>query len=74
MPADVSKWKPAASMISCREVAIFAPLLLFIFWIGVYPSTFLDKTKASTENFLAMMAKAKSTQVSQLQVFKGEAK
>jgi NADH-quinone oxidoreductase subunit M len=60
--------------LSWREIAIFAPLILFIVWIGVYPSTFLDKTKASTENFLAMMAKAKSTQVSQLHVFKGEAK
>jgi NADH-quinone oxidoreductase subunit M len=59
--------------LSWREIAIFAPLILFIVWIGVYPATFLDKTKASTENFLAMMEKAKSTQVSQLHVFKGEA-
>ncbi|PIU53021.1 MAG: NADH-quinone oxidoreductase subunit M [Deltaproteobacteria bacterium CG07_land_8_20_14_0_80_60_11] len=59
--------------LSWREIAIFAPLILFIVWIGVYPSTFLDKTKASTENFLAMMEKAKSTQVSQSHVFKGEA-
>jgi NADH-quinone oxidoreductase subunit M len=60
--------------LSWREIAIFAPLILFIVWIGVYPSTFLDKTKASTENFLAMMEKAKTTQVSQLHVSKGEAK
>jgi NADH-quinone oxidoreductase subunit M len=59
--------------LSWREIAIFAPLILFIVWIGVYPSTFLDKTKASTENFLALMEKAKSTQVSQSHVFKGEA-
>jgi NADH-quinone oxidoreductase subunit M len=59
--------------LSWREIAIFAPLILFIVWIGVYPSTFLNKTKASTENFLALMAKAKSTQVSQSHVFKGEA-
>jgi NADH-quinone oxidoreductase subunit M len=60
--------------LSWREIAIFAPMILFIVWIGVYPSTFLDKTKASTENFIAMMQKAKSTQVSQLHVVKGEAK
>ncbi|MFZ5449881.1 MAG: NADH-quinone oxidoreductase subunit M [Thermodesulfobacteriota bacterium] len=60
--------------LSWREIAIFAPLILFIVWIGVYPDTFLDKTKATTENFLAMMEKAKTTQVSQLHVFKGEAK
>ncbi|MCK9376559.1 MAG: NADH-quinone oxidoreductase subunit M [Syntrophobacterales bacterium] len=59
--------------LSWREIALFAPLILFIVWIGVYPSTFLDKTKATTENFLAMMAKAKSIQVSQSHVFKGEA-
>ena len=59
--------------LSWREIAIFAPLILFIVWIGVYPSTFLDKTKATTENFLAMMEKAKETKVSLAQVFKGEA-
>jgi NADH-quinone oxidoreductase subunit M len=59
--------------LSWREIAIFAPLILFIVWIGVYPNTFLDKTKASTENFIAMMQKAKSTQVSQSHVFKAEA-
>jgi NADH-quinone oxidoreductase subunit M len=55
-----------------REIAIFIPLLLFIVWIGVYPNTFLNKTKATTENFLAKMEKAKSTQVSLATVFKGE--
>jgi NADH-quinone oxidoreductase subunit M len=59
--------------LSWREIAIFAPLILFIVWIGVYPNTFLEKTQASTKNFLAMMEKAKSTQVSQSHVFKGEA-
>ncbi len=59
--------------LSCREIAIFAPLILFIFWIGVYPSTFLNKTKATTDHFLAMMDKAKATQVTQVHVTKGEA-
>jgi NADH-quinone oxidoreductase subunit M len=57
--------------LSLREIAIFAPLLLFIIWIGVYPSTFLNKTKATTDNFLAMMEKAKTTQVAQTDVPKG---
>jgi len=60
--------------LSWREIAIFAPLILFIVWIGVYPSTFLNKTQATTDNFLAMMEKAKSTEVSLSHVFKGEAK
>jgi len=60
--------------LSWREIAIFAPLLLFIVWIGVYPNTFLHKTKATTENFLAMMDKAKATHTAVSQVFKGEAR
>jgi NADH-quinone oxidoreductase subunit M len=60
--------------LSTREIAIFVPLLLFILWIGVHPNTFLDKTKATTENFIAMMEKAKGTKVSLSQVFKGEAR
>jgi NADH-quinone oxidoreductase subunit M len=59
--------------LSWREIALFVPLILFIVWIGVYPSTFLDKTKATTENFITMMEKAKETKVSLSQVFKGEA-
>jgi NADH-quinone oxidoreductase subunit M len=59
--------------LSLREIAIFAPLLLFIIWIGVYPSTFLNKTKATTDNFLVMMEKAKTTQFAQSHVSKGVA-
>jgi NADH-quinone oxidoreductase subunit M len=58
--------------LSTREIAVFLPLLLFIVWIGVYPSTFLDKTEATTKNFVAMMEKAKATKVSLSHVFKGE--
>jgi NADH-quinone oxidoreductase subunit M len=58
--------------LSSREIFIFAPLILFIFWIGLYPNTFLDKTRATSENFVAMMEKAKSTKVSLSQAFKGE--
>jgi NADH-quinone oxidoreductase subunit M len=60
--------------LSCREIAIFVPILLFIVWIGVYPNTFLSKTKASTENFLALMEKAKTTEVSLFHGDKGEAR
>ncbi|MEW6386915.1 MAG: NADH-quinone oxidoreductase subunit M [Thermodesulfobacteriota bacterium] len=60
--------------LSWREIAIFAPLLLFIVWIGVHPNTFLDKTKASTANFIAQMEKAKAIKVSLSQVFQREAR
>jgi len=62
------------SDLSWREIAYFAPLLLFIVWIGVYPSTFLDKTKATTAQFVAKMEKAKSTKLTLSHLFKGEAR
>jgi len=60
--------------LSWREIAYFAPLLLFIVWIGVYPSTFLDKTKATTAQFVAKMEKAKDTKLTLSHLFKGEAR
>jgi NADH-quinone oxidoreductase subunit M len=30
-----------------REKLVFAPLLLLVFWMGIYPSSFLDPMKAS---------------------------
>ena len=28
------------------------PLLLFVFWIGIYPNTFFDKMNPSLENLI----------------------
>jgi len=60
--------------LSWREIGYFAPLLLFIVWIGVYPNTFLKKTEATTAQFVSMMEKAKGAQLTLSQVFKGEAR
>ena len=38
--------------LSAREVAIMMPLLIFIFWIGIYPNTFLDKMTPALENMI----------------------
>jgi len=38
--------------LSGRELAIMLPLILFIFWIGVYPNTFLAKMNPSVENLV----------------------
>ncbi len=38
--------------LSRRELASLAPLLLFIFWIGVYPATFLERSAPSVTAFL----------------------
>jgi len=35
-----------------REIAIFAPLVIIVIWMGVYPSFFLDVIHASVDQLL----------------------
>jgi NADH-quinone oxidoreductase subunit M len=35
-----------------REVGLLIPILLFIVWIGIYPSTFLNKSELSIKSIL----------------------
>src|SRR3974390_559827 len=60
--------------LSWREIGYFAPLLLFIVWIGVYPNTFLKKTEATTAQFVAKMSKAKGEKLTLSHLVKGEAR
>jgi len=41
--------------LSAREIVIMAPLLLFVFWIGIYPNTFFDKMNPALEQLLEQM-------------------
>lgn len=41
--------------LSVREIVVMLPLLLFIFWIGVYPNTFFDKMNPAMERALENM-------------------
>ncbi|RMH98908.1 MAG: NADH-quinone oxidoreductase subunit M, partial [Calditrichaeota bacterium] len=43
-----------------REIAIMVPIAVMIFWIGFYPSTFLNKTEAT---ITALITKVKQAQV-----------
>ncbi|MFA6467259.1 MAG: NADH-quinone oxidoreductase subunit M [Bacteroidota bacterium] len=43
-----------------REIALMIPILLFIVWIGVYPSTFLKASAASTKQVVVQMQNVKS--------------
>lgn len=47
-----------------REIGLLIPVLLFIVWIGVYPSTFLKSSAASTKQVVTQMQNAKSGNVS----------
>lgn len=38
--------------LSAREIVVMLPLLLFVFWIGIYPNTFFDKMNPSLENLI----------------------
>ena len=38
--------------LSYREIVVFAPLILLVFWMGVYPSPFLDVMSVSVENLI----------------------
>ncbi|MEN6317470.1 MAG: NADH-quinone oxidoreductase subunit M [Syntrophaceae bacterium] len=43
--------------LSKREWAVLLPVLLFIFWIGVYPTPFLRTTESSVKNLLGQIDK-----------------
>jgi len=38
--------------LSLREIVVMLPLLVFVFWIGVYPSTFTDKMNPAIEQLI----------------------
>ncbi len=41
--------------LSPREVAVFAPLVVLVIWMGVYPTPFLDVMHASVANLLTQV-------------------
>jgi len=43
-----------------REIGIMIPIILMIFWIGIYPSTFLKKTEATAAALIENVQKAKA--------------
>lgn len=49
--------------LNAREIVVLLPILLFIVWIGVYPSTFLDKTAASTKRLIEFIDRTQSNQI-----------
>jgi len=44
--------------LSPREKAIFAPLLLLVLWMGVYPSSFLTPIRASVDHLVLQVSTA----------------
>jgi NADH-quinone oxidoreductase subunit M len=44
--------------LSPREMAVFAPLLVLVLWMGVYPSSFLIPISASVDHLVAQVSAA----------------
>ena len=42
MLGDISEKNAGLKDLSWREIAVFAPLIVWAFWIGIYPRPFLD--------------------------------
>jgi NADH-quinone oxidoreductase subunit M len=39
--------------LSPREAVVFAPLVILVFWMGIYPASFLDMMAVSVDNLIA---------------------
>ena len=46
--------------LSKREMLVFAPLVLLVFWMGIYPTSFLDVMHVSVNNLLDQMETARA--------------
>jgi NADH-quinone oxidoreductase subunit M len=48
--------------LSPREKVVFAPLLLLVLWMGVYPNSFLGPIHASVEHLVQQVGAAQAGQ------------
>ena len=46
-----------------REFIVLAPMVLIVFWIGLYPNFFLSRIEPSAELFLSRMKTDKSVEL-----------
>jgi NADH-quinone oxidoreductase subunit M len=61
--------------LSPREIAIFAPLIVLVFWMGIYPNSFLRPLHESVKNLLVQTgAKPQLALVSQAEAKAARAK
>jgi NADH-quinone oxidoreductase subunit M len=42
--------------LNLREIVVFVPILVMIFWMGVYPKPFLSRMEPAVERFVAQVA------------------
>ncbi len=58
--------------LSMREIAVLVPIVVFILWIGVYPSTFLKSSAASTRQTVKMLEQTRSGEIHSAIVHAGQ--
>jgi NADH-quinone oxidoreductase subunit M len=52
---EVKKNGHAIRDLNAREIITIVPLLIFIFWIGLYPKPFFDLIAPAVENLVKML-------------------
>ncbi len=45
--------------LNAREVVYLTIIMVFVVWLGVYPSTFLSRSKKSVENFISVVERGR---------------
>ena len=53
---EVKKHGHALRDLNWREIVTVAPLLIFIFWIGLYPKPFFDLIGPAVDNLVHALA------------------
>ncbi|MEE8484233.1 MAG: Fe-S-binding domain-containing protein, partial [Nitrospinota bacterium] len=48
--------------LSAREFAYLIPLVVAVFWIGLYPNPIIKKTEASVKNLVQIVEKARKVE------------
>jgi NADH-quinone oxidoreductase subunit M len=49
--------------LDAREKLVLVPLVVMVFWIGVYPSSFTSRIEPAVEQILSQVGRAQSVQV-----------
>jgi len=57
---EVKKHGHALRDLNWREIVTVLPLLIFIFWIGLYPAPFFQLIGPSVEKIVAVLQAAKA--------------
>lgn len=54
---DEESYSPLLPDLNRREIVVMVPLLILVFWMGLFPNHFLDWSKATVENYVEAKGK-----------------